>query len=63
LEKQIDTLLNRIEIVPKFKEWALEAINDDFQYSIETKRKIQSNLQVSIDNAERKLKKLTEALI
>jgi hypothetical protein len=63
LESQINTLLTDIEIIPEFKRWALEALNDDFQYTIETKRKIQSNLQASIDSTERKLKKLTEALI
>jgi hypothetical protein len=63
LERQINTLLTDIEIIPEFKKWALEALNDDFQYSIETKRKIQGNLQTSIDSTERKLKKLTEALI
>jgi hypothetical protein len=56
-------LLNNIEIIPKFKEWALEALTDDFQEVIETKRQIQKNLQASIDITEKKLKKLTEALL
>jgi uncharacterized protein YPO0396 len=41
----------------------LEALNNDFQHCIQTKRDIQNNLQASIDNTEKKLKKLTEALI
>ncbi|MDR1987637.1 MAG: hypothetical protein LBQ24_02500 [Candidatus Peribacteria bacterium] len=56
-------MLSNIEIIPEFKEWALEFLNKDFQEVIETKRQIQKNLQASIDIAEKKLKKLTEALI
>jgi uncharacterized protein YPO0396 len=63
LEKQIDILLSNIEIIPEFKEWALEALNNDFQDVIETKIQIQKNLRASIDGIEKKLKKLTEALI
>jgi len=63
LEGQIDTIISGIEIMPEFKEWALEALKNDFQYCVETKRAIQQNLQVSIDGTEKKLRKLTEALI
>jgi uncharacterized protein YPO0396 len=56
-------LLSNIEIIPEFKEWALEALNNDFQSCIETKRQIQKNLRASIDIVEKKLKKLTEALL
>jgi hypothetical protein len=63
LERQINTLLTKIEIIPEFKKRALEALNNDFECFIETKRKIQNNLQVSINSTERKLEKLTEALL
>lgn len=63
MERQVNDILSDIEIMPEFKEWALEALKDDFQCSIETKREIQKSLQASIDSTEKKLKRLTEALI
>jgi hypothetical protein len=55
--------LSNIEIIPEFKERALEALSNDFQCTFEAKTEIQRNLQASIDSNEKKLKKLTEALI
>ena len=35
LEKQINDFLTNIEIIPEFKDWALEILKDDFRVQIE----------------------------
>lgn len=63
LERQIDDILSSIEIIPEFKEWGLEILKEDFKNEYKTKEAITNNLYTALDESERKLKNLTEALI
>lgn len=63
LESQIDNLLLSIEIMPEFKEWWLEILKESFASEIKLKEEIQRKMQLSLDESEKKLRNLTEALI
>jgi site-specific DNA recombinase len=63
LEKQIDQLISNTEIIPEFKEWALDILKDDFHNDVLEKEKILKSLYSSQLVSERRLNKLTDSLI
>ncbi len=63
LEKQIDSYLSAIEIIPEFKQWALDILKNDYQNDILEKEMILKNLYKSLELSERQLNKLTDSLI
>jgi len=52
-----------VELIPEFKDWALEALKDDFNNDVLEKEKILKSLYESQILTERRLNKLTDSLI
>ena len=63
VEKQINNLIESVELIPEFKDWALDALKDDFNNDVLEKEKILKSLYDSQILSERRLNKLTDSLI
>lgn len=63
LEEQIIDVLNSIEILPEFKEWALEIIQRDYKNEVEEREKLYENLHTSLKEKEKRLNGLTDMLL
>lgn len=63
IEKQITDILGSIEILPQFKEWALEILKRDFHKELEDREVIYDNLQKQLKIQETKLHNLTDLLL
>lgn len=63
LEKQINEVLGKIEILPEFKQWWLDILKRDYHEQLEHKKKVQTSIRKSISNNENKLHKLTDLLL
>lgn len=63
LERQINEWLMSVELDYTFKEWGLEILREDFENEVKIKEWIKTQLKISLDSAEKKLKNLTSALI
>ena len=55
LEKQIHDILSSIEIIPEFKNWALDILRDEFANEVNEKIKQSENIDRTILLEERKL--------
>jgi len=62
LEKQIDEYLSNVEIIPEFKDWALNILKEDFKNDVSCKESILKNFYNSLEKVERKLAKLVDSL-
>jgi site-specific DNA recombinase len=60
LEVQIVDLLKSIEILPQFKNWAIDIIKRDFHKELEQREMIYTNLQNNLKTQETKLNNLTD---
>jgi len=63
LEKQILTILNSIEILPEYKEWALEIIRRDYHLEETRREEKRDNLNKSLREKEKLLNRLTDTLL
>jgi len=63
LEKQILGELNKLELMPGFKEWALDALKSSTDAEIEERTKIAEMQQVSLNEKQRQLDNLTKMRI
>jgi len=63
VEEQINNLIESVELIPEFKDWALDALKDDFNNDVLEKEKILKSLYGSQILSERRLNKLTDSLI
>ena len=63
IEKQIEEFINSVELIPEFKDWALDILKDDFNNDLLEKEKILKNLYDSQLIIEKRLNKLTDSLI
>lgn len=63
VEEQVNNLIESVELIPEFKDWALEALKDDFNNDVLEKEKILKSLYDSQILSERRLNKLTDSLI
>lgn len=63
IEQQITDILWSIEILPQFKEWALEILKKDFHKELEEREIIYDNLQKQLKIQENKLHNLTDLLL
>lgn len=63
LEIQIVDLLKSIEILPQFKNWAVDIIKRDFHKELEEREMIYTNLQNNLKVQETKLNNLTDWLL
>lgn len=62
LEHQINTILNNIDILPEFKERAINIIKRDFNKELEEKNNIKLNIEKQIKDNEKKLVNLIDLL-
>ena len=63
VEKQISSILDKIELVPEFKEWWLKLLRRDYKTQIEQNKKIQASIRKKISENENKLHRLTDLLL
>ncbi len=63
LELQIESLLWSIEIIPAFKDLAIEILKSNYKQEIDTQEKIRNNLNTSVQSSEKKLERLLDLLI
>ena len=63
LENQINTILENIEIIPEFKEFAIEILKRDYKEEFETNKKVKESLEKNLNENENKLQKLLDLLI
>lgn len=63
LEAQIEDIHKSIEILPEFRDWALENIKRDYHQEIEEREIFYNNLQKDLKTQELKLDNLTDALL
>ena len=63
IEKQIDELLENIEIIPDFKNLAVEILKRDYKSDIEEKEKIRDSLNKSLKKSEQKLDRMINLLL
>jgi hypothetical protein len=63
LEEQIRDVLKSIEIIPAFRDWAIEIIKRDYHKELEERELIYNNLQKELKTQETKLYNLTDLLL
>jgi len=63
LEKQIDDYLWCLEILPEFKEWALDIIKKDYHNDIKERENSLNKIQDELNKNRNKLDKLTDMLL
>lgn len=63
LENQILEILSKIEIKPRFKNWAINQLKNNLWDEMETRLKILDNINRTLSWEERKLNNLTEFLL
>lgn len=63
LEEQIKDVLKSIEIIPEFRDWAIEIIKRDYHKELEERELIYNNLQKELKIQETKLFNLTDLLL
>jgi site-specific DNA recombinase len=63
LEEQIRDVLKSIEIIPEFRDWAIEIIKRDYHKELEERELIYNNLQKELKIQETKLYNLTDLLL
>lgn len=63
LEQQISDIVQTIEILPKFKKWALDIIKRDYHKELEEREMIYKKLQSELKVQETKLHNLTDLLL
>ena len=63
LETQIIDILKSIEILPQFKDWAIDIIKRDFHQELEEREMMYKNLQAELKVQENKLHNLTDMLL
>lgn len=63
LERQILEVLSQIEIIPEFKQWAINVLRDDYENQVNYKIQQSKSIEKAILSEEKKLKKLTDILI
>jgi len=63
LEKQISEILDSVEIIPDFKDWAVNTIKDKYEDEVGLKIQQSENINKTILSEEQQLKKLTQVLL
>lgn len=63
LETQIIDILKSVEILPEFRDWALDIIKRDYHKELEQRELIYGNLQKELKKQETKLNNLTDLLL
>lgn len=63
LEVQIIDILKSIEILPQFRDWAIEIIKRDYHNELKERELIYNNLQTELKKQENKLNNLTDLLL
>ncbi len=63
LEIQIISILNKLEIIPEFKEFALKLLKNNYSWEVKKRIKKLENINNIILREEKKLKKLTDLLL
>lgn len=60
LEKQLLDLVNRVSIIPEFRDWAIEVIKSQNDKEIMERSKIQDSLNDKINSTQKQLDQLTQ---
>ncbi len=63
LETQINILLENIEIIPEFRDFAIEILKRDYKEELEVNNKIRESLEKNLRDNEKKQEKLLDLLI
>ena len=63
LEEQIDQEIQKISILPEFKDWALDVLKEEYKKETLQNETIKCSVQNALNSAERKLCKLTDLLL
>lgn len=58
LEEQVDAALARVELMPGFKDWALDKLRDHFQSDKEVQSSVGASLSKALEDVQAKLKNL-----
>jgi hypothetical protein len=56
-------MLENIEIIPEFRDFAIDILKRDYKEEFETNKKIKESLEKSLNENEKKLQKLLDLLI
>lgn len=63
LESQVETILEKIEIIPEFRELAIKILKNSYKDEIQIQEKIKESLLYNIQDGEKKLEKILDLLI
>jgi site-specific DNA recombinase len=63
LEEQISKILTNLEIIPEFKQWAIQVLKDNYKEEVDKQVQIVESINRTLSAEERKLKNLTDLLL